>query len=141
MLAAARGRAPRSGLLVGDAAAMPMRNASSDVTIAMHMLYHVPNPLDAIRELRRITRPGGRVLIGLNADDHLSELRQPVTAVLREMAHGGLVPLVAERLSLARGAELLDPYFGSVTRHDFAGELLLPGPETAADYLRSMLVV
>jgi SAM-dependent methyltransferase len=141
MLAAARGRAPRSGLLVGDAAALPMRNASSDVTIAMHMLYHVPDPLDAVRELRRITRPGGRVLIGLNADDHLSELREPVTAVLRKFSRGGLAPRVAERLSLARGADLLAPYFGSVTRHDFAGELLLPGPETAADYLRSMFVV
>jgi SAM-dependent methyltransferase len=141
MLQAARGRAPRSRLLVGDAAAMPMRNASCDITIAMHMLYHVPDPADAVRELRRITRPGGRVLIGLNADDHLRELRQPVTAVLREMTPGGPAPAVAERLSLERGMDLLAPYFGSVTRHDFAGELLLPGPEAAADYLRSMFVV
>jgi SAM-dependent methyltransferase len=140
MLAAAGGRAPQARLITGDAAALPLQNAMSDVTIAMHMLYHVPEPRDALGELRRVTRPGGQVLIGLNADDHLLELRQLLTAVLRDLQPAAGLPSVAERLSLEQGASLVRPLFGSVTRHDFAGQLLLPGPEAAVRYLRSMLL-
>ena len=141
MLQAARPRAPLARLVNGDAAVIPMRNASSDVTIAMHMIYHVPEPAAAIRELRRVTKPGGRVLIGLNARDHLAELRQLVTAALREASPAATPPQVAERLSLEQGAELLAPVFGSVTRHDFAGQLLVPGSQPVEDYLRSMMPV
>ena len=62
MLHAARGRAPEAGLVVADATALPFRDAAADVTLAMHMLYHVPAPKGAVRELRRITRPACRVI-------------------------------------------------------------------------------
>ena len=69
MLHAARARAvrlPAACLLAGDAARLPFRRGSSDLTLAMHMLYHVPEPAAAVRELRRVTRAGGTVVIGLN---------------------------------------------------------------------------
>lgn len=75
MLAAAARRAPAARLLAGDATALPLRDQVSDLTLAMHMLYHVPEPAWAVRELRRVTRPNGQVVIGLNGDDHLRELR------------------------------------------------------------------
>ena len=42
------------------------------------MLYHVPDPADAVTELRRILAPGGRLYVVLNAQDHLGELRNAV---------------------------------------------------------------
>src|SRR5262249_46967694 len=66
MLQAARGRAPGAALVAGDAAALPLRDNASNLTLAMHMLYHVPDPAVAVRELRRITDPGGHVLVVLN---------------------------------------------------------------------------
>jgi len=55
------------------------------LTLAMHMLYHVPDPQAAVRELRRITGPGGQVLVA----DFTAELvvpgPQPVTDYLRSM--------------------------------------------------------
>ena len=140
MLRAARNRAPAARLLAGDAAALPLRDGACDLTLAMHMLYHVPGPLAAVRELRRVTRRGGQLLVALNGHDHLAELRDLVTVALQE-AGGPAVPAVAERIDLDQGADLLGSVFASVTRHDFAAELQIPGPDPVTGYVRSMLPI
>ena len=55
MLAAARQRVGY-GLVAADATALPLRDSIADVTLAMHMLYHVQSAADAVRELRRDIR-------------------------------------------------------------------------------------
>jgi SAM-dependent methyltransferase len=121
------------GLLAADAAALPLRNGTADLTLAMHMLYHVPDPSRALRELRRVTRPGGRVVIVLNGPDHLQELRAIVAEVRGDEIWGQ-----QERLRLDGGETLARPYFSTVTRQDFVSELRLPDPAPVADYVRSM---
>ena len=75
------GRAARGvALASADATALPLRDGVADLALAPHMLYHVPDPADALRELRRVTRPGGRVVIVLNGAGHLRELRAAVAA-------------------------------------------------------------
>ena len=119
-------------------AALPLPDDTCDVALAPHMLYHVPDPQAAVRELRRITRPGGQVLVVLNGEDHLRELRDAMSAApAGSSARGGAA--LGERLRLDDGAELLAAHFRSVTRHDFTGELLIPGPAPVEDYLRSMI--
>jgi SAM-dependent methyltransferase len=133
--AAHAGGAPSGGTaLVGaDVAALPLRDGCADLTLAMHMLYHVPDRAAAVRELRRVTRPGGRVVVGLNGADSLKEL----WAVI-EVASGGDLRPYGERLRLDEGEAELRTVFGSVTRHDFTAELRIPGPEPVAAYVRSM---
>jgi SAM-dependent methyltransferase len=87
----------------------------------------------AVRELRRVTRPGGRVVIGLNGLGHLRQLRAIVAT-----ARGDDIWGQHERLTLDDGAALAGRYFSTVTRHDFVSELRIPGPEPVADYVRSM---
>jgi SAM-dependent methyltransferase len=137
MLRAARGRAPGASLIAGDAAALPLRDDASNLTLAMHMLYHVPEPLAAVRELRRITHPAGKVLVVLNGDDHLRELRDLIAGALRGITNEE--PQLRERLALDDGENLLAGAFASVTRHDFTGELLIPRPQAVEDYVRSMI--
>jgi SAM-dependent methyltransferase len=136
MLGAARerlGTVAGVGLLAADATALPLRDGVADLTLALHMLYHVPDPSQALRELRRVTRPGGRVIIVLNGPDHLRELR----AIVAE-ARGDEIWGQRERLRLDGGEVLAGRYFSSVTRHDFVSELRIPDPEPVADYVRSM---
>lgn len=135
MLHAARSRAPAAILAAGDAAALPLRDEVSDLTLAMHMLYHLPRPQAAVRELRRITRPGGQVLVVLNGHDHLRELRDLITIALGSSAHR---PPRRERLRLDEGEDLLASEFSSVTRHDFTSELVDPEPGSVEAYVRSM---
>jgi SAM-dependent methyltransferase len=138
MLRAARSRAPAAVLAAGDAAALPLRDAISDLTLAAHMLYHLPRPLAAVRELRRITGPGGQVLVILNGRDHLRELRGLIATALAGSA--GTPPSRRGRLHLDDGEALLAREFSSVTRHDFTSELLIPGPGPVVDYVRSMTI-
>jgi SAM-dependent methyltransferase len=49
--------------LHGSIDALPVADASFDVVLCLQVLEHVPNPAAAVRELRRVVRPGGRVLL------------------------------------------------------------------------------
>ncbi|MEO8458749.1 MAG: class I SAM-dependent methyltransferase [Chloroflexota bacterium] len=44
---------------LGDANHMPVRDASAGVVAALYMLYHLDEPLLAIREAHRVLKPGG----------------------------------------------------------------------------------
>jgi SAM-dependent methyltransferase len=142
MLQAARRVAPRAALLAGDAAALPLTGDVADVTLAPHMLYHVPDRPAAVRELRRITRPGGRLLVVLNGPGHLIELSELAAAAAVDFGRARSASRTESRadngLVLEAGAELLTAEFGSVERHDFVSELVVPGPEPVLDYIRSM---
>jgi SAM-dependent methyltransferase len=138
MLHAARSRAPAAGLAVGDADALPLRDDASDLTLAMHMLYYLPRPLTAVRELRRITRAGGQVLVVLNGHDHLRELHELIATTLTGITGQ---PPRRERVRLDDGEALMASEFTSVIRHDFTSELLIPEPGPVEDYVRSMTTV
>jgi ubiquinone/menaquinone biosynthesis C-methylase UbiE len=120
-------------LASADATALPLRGGVADLALAMHMLYHVPDPTDALRELRRVTRPGGRVVIVLNGAGHLRELRAAAAT-----AHGADPEAMGERVRLDDGESLARSFFPQVTRHDFVAELRVPSWEPIADYLRSL---
>jgi SAM-dependent methyltransferase len=137
MLRSARVRAADAALVAGDAAALPLADGTCDVALAMHMLYHVPSPEAAVRELRRVTRRGGRVLVGLNGDDHLRELRDLMVAALADIGPANPPPAPFERISLDRGQILLAKVFPAVARYDFVSSLLLPESEPVAEYVRS----
>lgn len=49
--------------LHGSIDAIPVEDASFDLVLCLQVLEHVPDPPAAIRELRRVVRPGGRVLL------------------------------------------------------------------------------
>ncbi len=47
----------------GDLAALPFADAAFDLVICKHVLEHLERPEEPIRELARVLRPGGRLLI------------------------------------------------------------------------------
>jgi ubiquinone/menaquinone biosynthesis C-methylase UbiE len=52
---------PRIQFQVGDACSLPFANASFDHSLSMLVLQFIPETKSAIREMRRVTRPGGVV--------------------------------------------------------------------------------
>jgi SAM-dependent methyltransferase len=54
---------------VGSADALPVRPQSADAAVAMHMLYHLPDPQAGLAELRRVIQPGGCLVVSANDHD------------------------------------------------------------------------
>ena len=71
---------------LGDAQALPVPDAAFDAVTARHMLYHVPDPVLAIREARRVLRPGGRFAAVVNLAETTPLMDDVVNTVLA--AHG-----------------------------------------------------
>lgn len=137
MLTAARPRAPHAELAAADAMRLPLADATIDVALAMHMLYHVPEPTQALSELRRVVKPDGRAVVVLNGTDHLGQIRAMAAGVAE--AVGFPLPHRPPRLTLDVGEGLVLDHFGSVSRMDFTGELVIPGPEPVIGYICSMI--
>ena len=71
MLDAARAKLESAGLLgehsvelrQGDASALPLEDCEVDAAFAHMMLQYLDRPGDAVQEMQRVVRPGGRIVI------------------------------------------------------------------------------
>jgi SAM-dependent methyltransferase len=90
MIAQARARQAASGLAnlawrVGDATALPFADASFDRVTTRYSFHHMPDPAAALSEMKRVCRPGGRVVVidatpspqAQQAYDAMERLRDP----------------------------------------------------------------
>lgn len=130
---------PRPLLAVADTQALPLPDASCDVALAMHMLYHVPDIGRAARELRRVLRPGGVLLAATNHDEHLRELRDAYHAAVATVGGGPVAEELrfSARFSLENGAEPLQGAFAQVERHDVSSALVIPEAAPVLRYIAS----
>jgi len=48
---------------VSDAASIPVASGSFDVVLCSEVLEHVPEPIKVIREISRVLRPGGKLIL------------------------------------------------------------------------------
>jgi ubiquinone/menaquinone biosynthesis C-methylase UbiE len=71
----------------GDAIALPYGDGSMDATVLTAVLGEIPDPVAALREIRRVLKPGGRLVVGeLFGDPHFTTL----TSLKRQSAEAGL---------------------------------------------------
>ncbi|WP_433339962.1 class I SAM-dependent methyltransferase [Streptomyces sp. CA-253872] len=61
--AAVKGRARYGALLLADVARLPLRDAACDAVFGAGLVSHLPGPETGLRELARVTRPGGRLAL------------------------------------------------------------------------------
>lgn len=82
MLAA--GGESSSCAVVGDARRLPFADGSFDVAVAAFSLNHVPDPVIALGEVRRVLRLGGRFVAAVYATDDAHHAKAEVDAVAAE---------------------------------------------------------
>lgn len=63
LLDLARQRAPRAAFFTGEIEELPFVDLTFDVVTLINSLQHVTDPQRALKETRRVLRPGGRVAI------------------------------------------------------------------------------
>ncbi len=91
-------------IVEGSVCALPFADASFDVVTSADVLYQIERPIEALMEMRRVLRPGGRLVINVPAlswlwsyhDDSVQSKhrfhRAQLITLLRE---AGLTPLYA----------------------------------------------
>jgi SAM-dependent methyltransferase len=102
-LARARGVDAR----VGDVQELPFGDGEFDCAVAAWMLYHVPDLDRGLSELRRVLRPGGRLVAVTNGREHMQELRRLAGDWAWE-----------RRFRREEAVGLLEPHFVRVERRD-----------------------
>jgi ubiquinone/menaquinone biosynthesis C-methylase UbiE len=98
MLAVARRVAPEIDWRQGDVAALPFDADTFDVVTCQAAIFFFPDPTGALREMGRVTRPGGRVAV------------QAFSSLPAQPAYGPWIDMVA-RYAGADTAELLGTYW------------------------------
>jgi ubiquinone/menaquinone biosynthesis C-methylase UbiE len=78
----------------GDATALPFEDDSVDAVVLTAVLGEIPDPVAALRQVQRVLKPGGRLVVGeLFGDPHFTTQsalkRQAGEAGLRWESHSG----------------------------------------------------
>lgn len=107
-----------------DATQLPFMAETFDGVVAAWMLYHVPDLDRAVREARRVLRPGGQLAVATNGDSHLAAL----------LCEAGGEPLLTQ-FSSENAAEALRRHFRHVTQRDIETRATFPDHASAVAYL------
>lgn len=96
-----------------DAQDLPFPDASFDVVVANHMLYHVPEPIRAAAEFARVLRPDGVLLAATNGPNHLNVINE----ISRQVLGWSSSDFVDRRFGRSTGGPILQTAFSEVAWH------------------------
>jgi len=119
-----------------DIQALPFEDDTFDVVVANHMLYHVPEVHAALRDVRRVLKPGGRFYAATNGPRHLAQFHEWA----HRLGHEWLTfdrNTLQERFSLHNGEQMLRMHFQHVHRHDYPDALHITDIEPLLAYIAS----
>jgi SAM-dependent methyltransferase len=137
-LSAGMAAAAGSPVAVADAQRLPLRDGTATGLLAMHMLYHVPDPARAVAELARVRAPHGTVLIASNAAGDKAEIDALWRAAAIEVT--GAPPQHRrpdDHADLDRCERLARSCFAEVERIDLPGEVVVPDVSAVVAFLES----
>lgn len=118
-----------------DVQALPFADGQFDMAIANHMLYHAPDLPQAVSELRRVVKPGGRVLAATNGIRHM----QGLFDLVQEFDPRAAKPEeLQSRFCLENAAEVLGQSFERVEIMPFESRLEVSEVRPLVDYILSM---
>ena len=114
-----------------DAQSIPHPDETFDIVIANHMLYHVPDRALALREIRRVLKPGGHFLASTIGATHMSEMDEWIKMV--DPTHEA----ASLPFTLESGAAELATVFTDVNCLRYPDSLQISEVEPIIAYIRS----
>jgi SAM-dependent methyltransferase len=79
--------AGRAEISLAASSALPYPDARFDAALAVHVLYFWKDPIGDLREIRRVLRPGGRLLLGYRPRDAEALAALPSTIYALRSVH------------------------------------------------------
>ncbi|MCP4004975.1 MAG: methyltransferase domain-containing protein [bacterium] len=119
-----------------DIAAIPLKDESFDIALANHMLYHVADREQALREVHRILRPGGRFFASTTDWTHLIEIRELLQRFEVDSSFLG-VKRDASFFDLENGFAEIGAHFKHVNLRRRRDELQITSVSPLIRYIRS----
>ena len=111
---------------------IPFEDHSFDIVIANMMLYHVPDPDRALREVRRVLKEGGAFYCATFGEHGMMEY---IAGLFRDRQ---VHHQVNDSFTLQNGAEKLKTVFPDVRRLLYEDALEVTEVEDLADYIESL---
>jgi SAM-dependent methyltransferase len=116
-----------------DAQVLPFPDRTFDAVVANHMLYHVPEVPRALREIRRVLKPGGGCFAATFSLDNMREFNDAV-----ERFFGVPMSVAAKHFGLENGAEMMRECFGAVELRRYSDSLRVTEVQPLMDYINSV---
>lgn len=113
---------------------LPFHDGEFDAVIANHMLYHVPDRDQGLREIRRVLKPQGKLYAATNGIRHLDEIEwllQRFDPTLK----GGFA--IRGAFTLENGAMQLGQHFANIDLRRYEDGLIVTEAEPLAAYICS----
>lgn len=129
-----RGLDRRFDALAADAQSQPFADRVFDAAVANFMLYHVPDIPRALREIRRVLRPGTRLYAATMSTGNMRELDE----IARRFIPRATIGAAPARFGLDNGFELLADAFANVTLERYPDALVVTEAAPVMDYIESM---
>jgi ubiquinone/menaquinone biosynthesis C-methylase UbiE len=124
--------------VLADAQGLPFGARSFDRVMANHVIYHVPDMRLAMSELRRVARPGGRVVMAANSRTSMRPLFALTDEAAAEAGIAGY-PSVGLRFAL-EDLPLVREIFPNARAEFYDDAFRFASPEPVLAYVRSMWV-
>ncbi len=127
-------------LLNARARQIPLPDASCDVVLANHMLYHVPDIPAVIREIRRVLRPGGVLIATTNAETSMLAFLDEIQAAYQALGasiSAWQTPF-RKNFSLENGGQFIAPHLNRMKIHRLESALIFPEAAPVLAYIQSM---
>jgi SAM-dependent methyltransferase len=116
-----------------DAQEIPFEDEKFDVVIANFMLYHVPDRPKALSEIKRVLKPGGKLVAATIGNNHMKEVMDWFHQV--HVTNG--MESFAVPFTLENGGEQLKSFFLDVTLSRYEDSLHITELEPLIAYIRS----
>ena len=114
---------------------IPLEDACFDLVIANHVLFYAKDFSKVLSEIRRVLKPGGRLVCSTYGTAHMKE----ISALAAQF--DDRIVLAAQDLyeifGKENGGEILQPYFEKVEWRQYEDHLLVTDAEDLVDYIIS----
>lgn len=119
-----------------DARSIPFPDASYDAVFANHMLYHVSERHQSLKEIRRVLKPGGMLFASTMGTNHMKEIKEYLSEINPHYDFGRQD--FACEFGLDNGASQLDAAgFVNIRIQRYEDALKVTDPKPLIAYIRT----